>query len=294
MARSRIYLPKLPSPPATIVDYLVQRFPHVPGSAWRDRMTRGMVTTGAGEPLRTDSPYCHGLMVFYDREVPFEPECEREEIILYQDDEILVADKPHGMPVTPSGRHVARALLNRLERRTGIDSLAPLHRLDRDTSGLVLFGIKPESRAHYHRLFASGTIEREYVAVAKITDVPSTRHWLVQNRLEPGEPWFLQKVVEQGVANARTSIDLVDTCSGLGLFRLTPHTGRKHQLRVHMNSLGFPILGDRLYPEVLETAPSAPPLQLCASRLAFTDPLTGFKREFVSTNQLLHAWQPSL
>jgi tRNA pseudouridine32 synthase/23S rRNA pseudouridine746 synthase len=287
MGRSRIYLPKVASPPATVLEYLASHFPRIPSTVWRERMARGVITTSAGVILDEHSPYSHGLTVFYVKEVPGEPGCDEVENIVYQDDEILVADKPHGMPVTPAGNHIARALLNRLQESTGIGDLAPLHRLDRDTAGLVLFAVKPESRGRYHDLFARGIIERVYLAIARVGEAPTERHWVVKNHLAPGEPWFRRQIIDNEPANATTTIDLIETRDGLGLFRLVPGTGKKHQLRVHMNSIGFPILGDPLYPELREPSTPALPMQLLAARLAFTDPVTGARREFKSSVRLL-------
>ena len=250
-------------------------------------MARGLITTSDGQVLNESSPYSHGLTVFYVKEVPGEPDCEEVETIVYQDEEILVADKPHGMTVTPAGNHIARSLVNRLQNRTGIRHLAPLHRLDRDTAGLVLFGIRPEARGRYHQLFARGTIEREYRAFATVREVPLERHWIVKNHLAAGEPWFRRRIIDHEPANAITTIDLIATRNALGLFRLVPRTGKKHQLRVHMSSIGFPILGDLLYPNVRDFEPPTPPLQLLAARLAFIDPVTGAQREFQSSIRLL-------
>ena len=292
MAHSRVYLPKLNCPPATVFEFLVEKFPHISAENWRDRIARGIVTASSGIPITPDSPYRHGQMIFYVKEVPFEPACDEEESILYQDDQLLVANKPHGMPVTPAGQHVARSLLNRLQERTGIESLVPLHRLDRDTAGVILFGLKAEYRASYHQLFATRKIRREYVAVALIAQDPDERRWLVQNRMEPGDPWFCQKVVATGRVNSKTEITLIESRGGLGLFHLVPHTGRKHQLRVHMHSIGYPILGDLLYPRVRESKLPVPRLQLLASRLEFIDPVTGLARDFRSSTRLVHAWEP--
>jgi len=252
-------------------------------------MARGLVTTSTGVILGEDSPYSYGLTILYLKEIPEEPDAQETETVIYQNDEILVADKPHGMPVTPAGNHVARALLNRLRERTGFGDLAPLHRLDRDTAGLVLFAIKPEFRAHYHELFARGTIEREYFAIASVQAVPGERHWILRNHLAAGEPWFRRQIVKNEPANAITRIDLIEIRNGYGLFRLVPATGKKHQLRVHMSSIGFPILGDLLYPDMRLPEPSRLPLQLLAERLAFIDPLTREQREFKSSRRLLLA-----
>jgi tRNA pseudouridine32 synthase/23S rRNA pseudouridine746 synthase len=286
MPRSHVTLPRLAAPPSTIAEYLISRFPHVPASAWKDRFARGLVTIDSGA-LSVDSPYRHGLLVSYEREVPMEPEPREVESVLYQDSEILVSDKPHGMPVTPAGDYAARSLLSRLEQRSGIETLAPLHRLDRDTAGIVLFSIKRSSRARYHALFAAGAIEREYAAVAHVATVPEQKSWRVENRLGEGTPWFRRRIVE-GPVNAITGIELIDVHEGFGRFRLRPRTGKKHQLRIHMASIGFPILGDVLYPDLRAPHASDPPLQLLASQLVFADPITGLQREFRSSRQLIY------
>lgn len=282
---SRLYLPKLETPPATIFEHLISSFPQVQPKVWRDRISRGLVILSDGAPLQEDSPYRHGITVFYRREVPSEPEVREEAFVVYRDENILIMDKPHGMPVTPAGQYVERCLLVRLQRSTGLSTLSPMHRLDQETAGLLLLSVKTKVRSRYHRLFAEAMIEREYLAIARMTDPPMQRSWCVENRMESGEPWFRQRIVE-GPANAFTAIELLELREGSGLFRLQPRTGRKHQLRVHMASLGFPIIGDPFYPEIKERQIEDPPLQLLASRLTFIDPLTGEFRSFTSGRRL--------
>jgi tRNA pseudouridine32 synthase/23S rRNA pseudouridine746 synthase len=167
------------------------------------------------------------------------------------------------MPVTPAGDYVERSLLVRLQKSTGIETLSPAHRLDRDTAGLVLFVINPQSRAAYHGLFARGEVEREYLAAARVGDsTPVGTNWQVSNRLGAGEPWYRQRIVE-GLPNAHTHIELIERKDGVGRFRIRPTTGKQHQIRVHMSSLGFPILGDSIYGD------GPGPLQLLAQRLTF-------------------------
>jgi tRNA pseudouridine32 synthase/23S rRNA pseudouridine746 synthase len=278
-----VYLPKIDSPPATILDYLVQRFPQIPESTWRSRLERGLISTTTGVRLTENSPYTHGLMITYLKEVEAEPLPAELETIIYRDEEIIVADKPHGMVVTPAGDHVARSLLHRLQEATGFADLAPLHRLDKDTAGIIVLGIKRESRAAYHELFSRNRVQREYVAAARLASKPLETRWHVENRIGPSTPWFRQGIVE-GPANAITGIELLEFRNGCGVFRLRPQTGKKHQLRVHMASLGFPIVGDRLYPELNPS--SEPPLQLIAKKLSFSDPITGTSRHFESLRRL--------
>lgn len=285
MMRSRLYLPKLGSPPATILKYLGERFPHIPEDVWRDRMARGRVTQNAGTAITADTPYQHGLTIYYFKEQPAEPESMVSEAVLFRDSEILVVDKPHGMRVTPSGDHVERALLSRLQRSTGLSSLVPLHRLDQDTAGLVLFSVNPQTRARYHALFDKRAVERRYIAIARAGGSPSQKQWIIENRLERGDPWYRQQIV-QGRPNAVTKIEWIRAIEGLAVFHLHPRTGRKHQLRVHMASIGFPILGDVLYPQQREPQSFDPPLQLLAYELRFTDPVTGDAHVFTTSQEL--------
>jgi tRNA pseudouridine32 synthase/23S rRNA pseudouridine746 synthase len=286
---SRLHLPKLDPAPKTVLEYLISHFPHVQAQSWRERIANGKVTLDDGTTLTAESLYRHGVTVLYSREIEQEPAPTVEEAILLQDSEILVADKPHGMVVTPSGDHVERSLLSRLQSRTGLKQLAPVHRLDRETAGVVLFTIHTESRPHYHQLFSSGAIEREYLAVARVGNTELQKEWDIRTRLEEGDPWYRRRIAKHDGAesNAITRIQLLETRNGFGLFRLLPETGKKHQLRVHMASQGFPIVGDLLYPEIREYDESDSPLQLLAYRLSFIDPLNGEPRNFVSAQRLL-------
>ena len=285
MTASRLYLPKLESPPLTILEYLFARFPRIDPSIWRERVSRGVVTLSDGTTVSEDSPYRHGIFVFYRKEVPSEPAPAEEPLIIHRDEDILIVDKPHGMPVTPVGQYVERSLLACLQRTTGLDTLAPMHRLDSETAGLLLLTTNVDVRGQYHRLFAEGLIEKEYRAIAYIKDAANRMHWRIENRIERGEPWFRQKIVE-GPANAITEIELLEQHEGTGLFRLVPRTGKKHQLRVHMASIGFPIIGDPFYPEISKKREGDPPLQLLANRLAFIDPRSGEPRSFTSRRLL--------
>ena len=285
MGRSRLYLAKFDSPPPTILDHLIAHFSNVTADTWRERVQQGRVTLEDGTALRESAPYQHGITVYYERETPEEPPASESESILHQDDEILVIDKPHGMPVTPAGDYVERSLVFRLQKSTGLTDLTPIHRLDRETAGLVLFSIKAGTRGRYHQLFEKKTVEREYLAIAHLPITRTQKYWLIENRIDAGAPWFTQCIVE-GLPNAKTVIELVETHGDTGLFRLTPKTGKKHQLRVHMLSIGAPILGDPFYPEVREKQEGEPPLQLLAHRLTFTDPVSGAPHNFISARRL--------
>jgi tRNA pseudouridine32 synthase / 23S rRNA pseudouridine746 synthase len=284
---SRIYLQKLDPAPATILDFLVTRFPGVAREVWIDRMARGIVSTASGRKLTEKSPYAHGLTITYFRESELEPHVPFEEQIVYRDERILVVDKPHFLPVVPGGAYVEECVLARVRKSTGLADLTPMHRLDRDTAGLVLFVAEPSLRRLYHALFADDEVEKEYHAVAHVSVMPDEREWQVESRIEQGDPWYRVQVV-QGEPNASTRIVLDEWRDGRGYFRLFPRTGRKHQLRVQMASLGWPIVDDRLYPVVVEEPSDLleHPMQLLASRLAFTDPVSGKRIEVVSERKL--------
>ena len=245
----------------------------------------GHVTLSDGTAMKLDTAYRHGIMVFYRKEVSGEPEMQEVPVILYRDDHILVVDKPSGIPVTPAGDHVERSLLVHLQRRTQFADLSPLHRLDRETAGVVLFSVRADTRAPYHRLFAEGHVEREYRALSYIRKPLTETHWRLENRIEAGSPWFRQQIVD-GPVNAVTNIEVTAVDSDIAEFRLLPKTGKKHQLRLHMVSIGQPIIGDPFYPSLQTKEPDSPPLQLVARRLAFVDPVSGSRHEFTSQHEL--------
>jgi tRNA pseudouridine32 synthase/23S rRNA pseudouridine746 synthase len=203
--------------------------------------------------------------------------------VLYRDDDILVVDKPHFLATMPRGRHVAQTALVRLRRELGLPELSPAHRLDRLTAGVLLFTVRRELRGAYQTLFARGAVHKTYLARAAVNPDLVLPH-LVRSRIVKRRS-RLQAVCEPGEPNAET---LVESLSGDGLYRLTPRTGRTHQLRVHMASLGVPIHGDPLYPNVIDVPNDdfSTPLQLLARRIEFTDPLSGVRREFVSRREL--------
>ena len=275
-----------PGPWTSLLDGLCARFPAIPPALWLDRFARGRVLDSDGQPLLPTQPWRAGQEIQYFREVADEPEVPFAEQILHQDDDLLVADKPHFLAVTPAGRFVRQTLLARLVARTGNRYLVPLHRIDRGTAGLVLFSCNPGTRGSYQRLFAERRIDKGYEALAPALHghvFPLQR----SSRIARGEPFF--RMAEQaGQANALSRIDVIARRGEVWRYGLEPVSGRKHQLRVHMAALGAPIIGDEYYPQVLERAADdyRHPLQLLARRLAFIDPLSGQRREFRSAREL--------
>jgi tRNA pseudouridine32 synthase / 23S rRNA pseudouridine746 synthase len=287
-SRSSVTLPPAAPPYPSLLDFLARRFPYVARERWVERLTGGKIHDQHDAVVTAETPYRQGLQLFYSREVDTEPEIPFLETIVYQDEEILVACKPHFLPVVPGGRFVNECLEQRLRDRTGLTDLIPLHRIDRETAGLVLCSVNKKTRSAYHALFAEGRIEKRYEALARVEQPPSQRVWEIENRLVRGTPAFRMQVVP-GAVNARSRIELVEIRDSLARFNLQPLTGKTHQLRMHLNSIGYPILHDRYYPELAaeQADDFARPLQLLARSLAFIDPVTGAARSFHSERRLL-------
>lgn len=285
---SIVTMPKIERPYPSILSFLSRRFPAIPRDVWEKRILEGKVIDEKTGPLTLHTEYTPLGRLFYFREVAAEPLIPFKEKILYLDDEILVACKPHFLPVTPGGRYVEECLLNRLQRSTGIEDLAPLHRIDRETAGIVLFSVNKKSRGHYGTLFMNGRVEKTYHAISACAPLQEADSWNVENRIERGDPWFRMRTVS-GEANARSTIDLVEVKGTLARFTLHPLTGKTHQLRLHMGGLGFGILNDRYYPELQDEREDdfETPLQLIAHKLCFKDPLSNRIREYESERTLL-------
>lgn len=285
---SIVTLPQRAKPYPTILEFLANRFPQIPLETWAQRLAAGKILDGEGAPLTPESRYIPHAQLRYFREVANEPRIPFVETILYQDDELLVADKPHFLPVIPAGRYVDECLLNRLRRSTGLADLTPLHRIDRETSGIVLFSVNKLTRGHYARLWLQGEIDKTYQALSACQPPPEESAWVVENRIEQGEPFFRMQIVP-GQVNARSVIQLLEYQDGVARFQLQPLTGKTHQLRLHLSNLGCAILNDRLYPELqAERADNfAAPLQLLAQMVRFRDPLSDVIREFVSGRELV-------
>jgi tRNA pseudouridine32 synthase / 23S rRNA pseudouridine746 synthase len=284
----------------TLLEALCARFPHIPAAQWASRFAAGDVLAENGVPLAANTRVTHGLRVHYFRHIADEPTIPFTETILYQDAHLLVADKPHFLPVAPVGAYVRETLLTRLIARTGIDTLSPIHRLDKDTAGIVLFSVNPATRGAYQRLFRERAVRKVYEAIAP--DLPHLAFPLtIKNRLEDDPAHFMQMRIVPGEPNAKTVIEKVgvldgefqNTCGAdltnsppkLAHYILKPETGQRHQLRVHMAQLGAPIVNDGIYPVLraeLDKRQFDFPLKLLAKRVAFTDPVSGVTRSFDS------------
>jgi tRNA pseudouridine32 synthase/23S rRNA pseudouridine746 synthase len=271
---------------ATALDFFAWRFDKVALNAWVERFAGGDVVAEDGSVVRADSQLTSGKRLYYFRNVPKEPHIPFYERILYQDAHLLVVDKPHFLPVIPSGKYVRETLLVRLAKTLNSPDLAPIHRIDRDTAGVVLFSLHPATRNAYAELFRDHGVQKTYHAIARWNPAlpwPIQRH----TRIGVGSH-FMQQTEVEGLPNALTTIRPLLHNEVLALYELKPVNGQRHQLRVHMNALGLPILGDGIYPELTPegSANFEQPLQLLAQSIAFTDPLSGESREFESMLKL--------
>ena len=276
-----------------LIDHLAERLPRISRSEWTERMRSGSVLGEDGQPLAPDAPYLGGARVYYWRELFEEAPIPFEATVLFEDEHLVVADKPHFLPVTPGGRYVRETLLVRLKAQLGHADLSPLHRIDRETAGLVLLCKRPQDRDAYQSLFRDRRIDKVYEAIAAYrADMafPLTRR---SHILEDEQAFYRMREAtpqEDLPPNSETHIEQVQSLGQHALYRLHPISGKRHQLRVHMNGLGLPIVGDQFYPTVKrgpqEAEDFAQPLQLLARSIAFADPVTGQARRFESARTL--------
>jgi tRNA pseudouridine32 synthase / 23S rRNA pseudouridine746 synthase len=296
VAPSTLVLPQLQALNPSPVDLLsfLERSEHIArGLDWEDRLKNGLVLDSNGKPLPLSTPYQAGQKIHYWRDAGPEPRVPFEERIIYQDAHILVADKPHFLPVVPTGRYVQETLLVRLRKRllaqgmgeAEAAQLAPIHRIDRDTAGLVLFSLRAPERGAYMQLFRTRQVQKTYECIAPWrADLQFPKR--IESRLEPSPSSFMQMVQTPGQANAYTDINLIERLGEhRARYQLRPISGKRHQLRVHMCALGLCLEGDGIYP-TLQPEPPEPDytqsLKLLAQALGFADPVTGQNHQFRS------------
>lgn len=270
----------------TVADFFKEQYPHVDAQTWTARMANGQVVDETGRRVDPNTGYRVGACIFYYRELENENRIPFVEHVLYQDEHILVADKPHFLPVIPSGRFLRETLLVRLRKQHHLESLAPVHRLDRETAGVVLFSVNSKTRDHYTSLFRNRKIRKVYEALAP--SLEDSRFPIIRrSRIVRGEPFFRMKEVA-GEANSETHINFLRNQGRISLYQLVPVTGRKHQLRLHLAALDIPVINDKLYPVMTSSDDDdfSSPLKLLAKSISFQDPLSGRQHYFESDTRL--------
>jgi tRNA pseudouridine32 synthase/23S rRNA pseudouridine746 synthase len=284
VAPSYLWLPE--GEPDNMLNFLLKQFPDVSASTWLSRMLRNELVDAHGTPLHPHSVAKRGMCIYYYRELENETSIPFEECILFQDEHLLVVDKPHFLPVTPGGRFLHETLLVRLKNKFGLEHLSPIHRLDRETAGVMLFSLQLGSRGKYQSLFQQRTINKIYHALAPSLpelSFPITR----RTRMVESKQFFVMEEID-GPANSETRIDVIEQRGAVSLYELQPTTGKKHQLRLHLANLGAPIVNDTFYPVALPSKGDnfSAPLKLLAKSIAFDDPISGEKRFFYSKRRL--------
>lgn len=277
--------PEAPENVRTIYDFFCSRFSMVTPGEWEKRFSEGVVLQN-GKPLSVDAPFLASRIVQYYREVESEPDVPKDYAVLDEAGDWLAADKPHGLPVVPSGPYVRNTLLHCLRDEFDNPDLTPLHRLDRDTAGVVLFSKTPNSRGPLGMLFESGKIQKEYLACVALSKDSPEGDFSVENRMETGESIFKMRIALLGKANARTTVFFESskskTVKGQARVRIRPWTGKKHQIRLHLASMGCPIVGDPIYGVESREFP----LQLLARSLKFIHPVSGKEHQIRTGKRL--------
>ena len=290
-----------------LIDFLVFRFPAVSKQEWAERMARGHVVNSDGNCVAPKHAYRPRSKLYYYRHLAHEAPIAGEERVLFEDEFLVAADKPHFLPVMPSGNYLQETLLVRLRRKLGVAALTPIHRIDRETAGVVLFSKQAASRTLYHALFADRAVHKVYQAIAPLPPLHLELRFPLTHASELADSDNFMQVREvltsvnsPGPLNAQTNarknaktpaqttIEWMETQGALARYRLTPLTGKRHQLRVHMAALGMPILGDQIYPVQLAPGSDNPanPLRLLAQSISFRDPITAAQRSFTSGQTL--------
>ena len=283
---SKLFLPALQPAPQRLYDYLCQQFSHISAQEWQQRFQDQLIYAADGTILSLDSAYLANQHIYYYRFLAHEIHVPFQHHILYETDDLYIVDKPHFLTMSPTGQYVQETLLVRLKNQTGNADLTPIHRLDRETAGLVLFSKRPETRGIYQQMFAHREVKKTYHAIAAYhssLEFPRT----VCLRMDKGQPFYTMKIVE-GEPNSETQIDILEHNSQWAKYQLKPETGKQHQLRVHLNHLGITIKNDPLYPIVQHKSDDdfSNPLQLLAKRIQFIDPVTNKSMDFSSNFEL--------
>ncbi|MFM8824019.1 MAG: pseudouridine synthase [Limnohabitans sp.] len=295
------------------IDFLCTRFPAIQREVWLQRFDAGRVLNAMGQRIEPSLPLLGETHLLYFREVTNESTLPFKAKIIFQDAHLVVADKPHFMPVTPGGQYVQQSLLVQLKQQLNLPELSPIHRIDRETAGLVVFSVRAQDRDAYQALFRLRQVDKTYEAIAGVPESsPLKLEFPLTHKskmLEDAQFFRMRELgadeIQDGEAcNSETWIDCIERLDGnasvmstlttsppaLARYVLKPVTGQRHQLRVHMNALGLPLVGDQFYP-VVKRAADAPndfdePLQLLAKTITFNDPLAGVERSFESCRAL--------
>ena len=273
------------------------RHPDDDDAAVLRRFNEGLVVLIDGTPLKPSTPIAAGTDVFFYRHPAPEPPVPYEIETVFEDDNILVVNKPPFLATMPRAAHITETATVRLRRATGNEEITPAHRLDRMTSGLLLLTKRREIRGAYQELFARREVHKRYEAIAADNGVTAPLVWRshveklrgeIASReiasAEPNSETLLRSVRRLAPTEEQRLQRIHGVPHPLSRYVLEPVTGKTHQLRVHMCSAGVPILGDPVYPTVqaFDDEDFTIPLRLTSTGLDFIDPLSGSPRSFAA------------
>lgn len=284
VSASKVFLQ--PSTATTIYAYFCQQFPHIQVNEWQSRFKEGLVFDSQGNTLDINSPFQAKSHCFYYRFLAHEIHVPFEHQVLFENNHFMVIDKPHFLTMSPTGQYVQETLLVRLKKQTGNEHLTPIHRLDRETAGIVLISKNIETRGIYQQMFATRHVQKTYHAIAAFKE-DLVFPCIVRLNMDKGQPFYTMQVLD-GEPNSETEIQFMQHKGNWAKYLLKPHTGKQHQLRVHLNYLGIPIQNDPFYPNVSHKADDdfSSPLQLLAKEIEFIDPISKLAMHFISEQEL--------
>jgi 23S rRNA pseudouridine1911/1915/1917 synthase len=262
----------------SLLAHLASRYPHSSPQAWQQKLNSGEVTLNGVAATGSES-IASGQTLVWNRPPWIEPDAPQRFEVLFEDLHLLAVDKPSGLPTLPGGGFMENTLLRLVQKRT--PSANPVHRLGRATTGIVLFAKTPQAASALSTNWNTHRIQKIYRALAQniaqrdayeiltpIGRVPHPRMGSVWAADPNGKP-------------AKSSAKVISRDAGATTFEVTLHSGRPHQIRIHLASIGHPLVGDPLYGitgQPLENLPGLPGdggYLLHAQFLKFHHPITG-------------------
>jgi RluA family pseudouridine synthase len=235
-----------------LLDYLSRRFTYRSREEWRQELATGRLCLN-GMTGEAETRLAEGDVLVY--RLPFlpEPPIDCRYAVVYEDDDLLVVDKPAPLPCHPGGRYFRNSLWSLLREEHGLDRPSFINRLDRETSGLVLVAKNRESAHRCQAQFAGQTVNKIYL-VAVEGDFPKGK-MIAAGWLGPDSASTIRKKIRffrsscppEGARDCRTCFQVLTRKNGMSLLEARPWTGRCHQIRATLCSSGFPVVGDKLY-----------------------------------------------
>jgi 23S rRNA pseudouridine1911/1915/1917 synthase len=227
--------------------YLARRFTYRSRTQWGRLVREGRLTVN-GRAVRPSRGLRAGDIIEYVPLRRVEPPVDAAVQILHADDAIVAVAKSGNLPVHPSGRYFHHTLLHlMLGAHPEWERLLIVHRLDRETSGVIIFGRTREAAARLARQFRERTVDKRYVAL--VEGLPSEDRFVIDLPLGRARESLIRKAVGvvPGGIQARTAVQVLHRGEGWAWVEARPETGRLHQIRVHLKAVGLPILGDKVY-----------------------------------------------